>query len=61
VLQGPKPSVGRVLAGRGGHFVAVQEPLGRQEAAKAATLAAVTVAVPEEVCVQTVSVWRDQG
>ncbi|KAF5828370.1 hypothetical protein DUNSADRAFT_17700 [Dunaliella salina] len=46
---GPKPSVARVLAGSGGHFVAVQEPLGRQDATKAATLAAVTAAAVAEV------------
>uniref|UniRef100_A0A7S3QSP4 Uncharacterized protein n=1 Tax=Dunaliella tertiolecta TaxID=3047 RepID=A0A7S3QSP4_DUNTE len=62
---GPKPSVGRVLTGNGGHFVAVQEPLGRQDATKAATLAAVTAAVPEEAVTEVfdradaaIEVWQ---
>ena len=37
------------FAGGGGHFVAVQEPLVRRDAERAATIAAVAASAPPEV------------
>ncbi len=62
--QGPRPTVAGVLAGGGGRFLAVREPLGRREAERAASLAAVAAVSEEQVGVafqrvdQAIEAWQ---